>query len=135
MGEGAVEAGLDQARLFAGGLGPRPLLQRMQILGDIAEMQKIAKGANDRQRLLGREVAQQLIELAVGLEVAKVRCVGRSQMTPVPGGRAFLGRLVAACGDREAADRLDALESLVALMLAHRLAEEPAQEPHISCRP
>ena len=77
MGERAVEAGLDQARLFAGGLGPRPLLQRMQILGDIAEMQKIAEGANDRQRLLGREVAQQLIELAVGLGVAKIHRLAR----------------------------------------------------------
>ncbi len=77
MGEGAVEAGLDQARLFAGGLGPRPLLQRMQILGDIAEMQKIAEGANDRQRLLGREVAQQLVELAVGLAIAKLHRVAR----------------------------------------------------------
>ncbi len=44
---------------------------------------EIAEGANDRQRLLGREVAQQLIELAVGLGVAKVHRVARSRGTLV----------------------------------------------------
>ena len=38
-------------------------------------------------------------------------------------------------GDREAADRLDALEGLVALMLAHGFAEQPAQQPHIIVQP
>ena len=38
---------------------------------------------------------------------------------------------MAARGDREAANCLDALKGLVALMLAHRLAEQPAKEPHV----
>ena len=80
----------------------------MQILGDIGEMREIAEGADDGQRLGGRERAQQRVELLIGLHVA-----------------------IAADGDGQAADGLDPLEGGDALLIAHRVAEQTAEQANV----
>src|SRR5208283_5228187 len=84
-----------------------PLLQRMQILGDIAQMQEIAEGADDGERFARRQLVEEGVELGGGLAV------------------------VAARGYGEPANRLDALEGLLALVLAHGLAEQTSKQAHV----
>ena len=109
MREGARKAWRrGRADLLAGGFGAGALLQRMEVFGDVLEMEEIAESPDDGERLLGGQAAQQQIELAVGLDVA-----------------------LAARRDREAADRLDALESLRTFMLAHGFAEEPPEQADV----
>src|SRR5208337_775217 len=94
----------------ARGLGARP--QGMHVLGDIPKMQEIAEGADDGERLLGREASQQQIELLFGFSVA-----------------------LSARRDGKAADRLDALKGLDAFMLANGLAEQASEQAHVLLQP
>ena len=80
----------------------------MQIFGDIGEMREIAEGADDGARLLGGQGAQQRVEIAVRF-----------------------GVVVAACGDGQAADRLDSLEYGRAFMFAHGVAEQTSEQANV----
>ena len=99
----ARRAGEGAARLRA-----RALLQGMQVFGDVRKMRKIAEGADHGARLLRRQRAQQRVEISVGLGVP-----------------------IAARGDGEAPDGLDALEGAAPLMFAHRVAEKASEQANV----
>ncbi len=99
----ARRAGEGAARLGAGAL-----LQRMQIFGDIRKMREIAEGADHGARLFRRQRAQQRVEIPVGFGVP-----------------------VAAGGDGEPPDRLDALERRGALMFANGVAEQAPEKANV----
>src|SRR5271166_4939810 len=80
----------------------------MLILGDIGEMREIAEGRDDRERLVGAETVE-----------------GRLQLPP------GAGLVVAMEADRGLPDLFDQLEGLLALLLAHGVAENAAEEPNV----
>ena len=80
----------------------------MLVLGDIGEMGEIAEGAHDRQRLVGAEGIEHRLELAP---------------------RA--GLVVAVEADRGLADLLDERVGFLALLLAHRVAENAAEQADV----
>ena len=80
----------------------------MLVLGDIGEVREIAIGAHDRERLVGAQTVQRRLELAP------------------------CGRLVVAMeADRSSPDLLDQFENLFALLLAHRVAEDSAEQADV----
>ena len=80
----------------------------MLIFGDVGEMREIAIGANDRERLVSVEAVERRLELAP---------------------RANL--VVAMEANRGLADLLDQLENLFALLLAHGVAENTAEQTNV----
>ncbi len=78
------------------------------VLGDVGEMRKIAEGADDLVRLGARQAIHDLAEFA-------------------PRGIV----LVAAEAYRGLADLFDDVEDPLALLLAHGVAEDPAEEPRV----
>ena len=78
------------------------------VFGDIGEMREEAEGADQLQR----PVARQRIE-------HPLQFVARGAI------------LVAAKADRALADALDRLERGIALLLAHRVAEDAAKKPDV----
>ena len=78
------------------------------VLGDVGEMREIAEGPHDRQRLVGRQAVEGRLELAPGA-----------------------GLVVAMEADRGLADLLDQPEGLLALLLAHRVAEDAAEQADV----
>ena len=80
----------------------------MLVLGDVGEMREVAEGAHDRQRLVGAERVEDRLELAP---------------------RA--GLVVAVEADRGLADLLDERVGLLALLLAHRVAEDAAEQADV----
>ena len=89
------------------GLGVGPgATDPVLVLGDVGEVRKIPEGADDLARLLARQPVHDLAEL-----------------TP----RGFV--LVAAKADRGLADLFDDVEDALALLLAHRVAEDAAEQP------
>ena len=80
----------------------------MLVLGDVGEMREVAEGPHDRQRLVGAQAVEDRLELAP---------------------RA--GLVVAMEADRGLADLLDELEGLLALLLAHRVAEDAAEQADV----
>jgi hypothetical protein len=80
-----------------------PAAVLLLVLGDVEKVREVAERAHEVQRLLGVEGIQFPLEL---------------------GARRFL----AVKGDRLLADALDALERLVADLLADHLAEKAAEE-------
>ena len=78
------------------------------VLGDVGEMREIAEGPHDRERLVGRQAVEGRLELAPGA-----------------------GLVVAMEADRGLADVLDEPEGLLALLLAHRVAEDAAEQPDV----
>ena len=78
------------------------------VLGDVGEMREIAEGAHDRERLVGRQAVEHRLQLAP---------------------RA--GLVVAMEADRGLPDLLDELVGLLALLLAHRVAEDAAEQPDV----
>src|SRR4051812_18489182 len=82
------------------------------ILGDVGEMREITEGADDAHGPGGRQVVEDIFQLA-------------------PGGAV----LVAMEAHRALPDALDDLEYLRALLIAHGVAENPAQQPDILAQP
>ena len=80
----------------------------MLVLGDVGEMREIAESAHDRQRLVGAEAVEHRLEFAP---------------------RA--GLVVAVEADRGLADLLDERVGLLALLLAHRVAENAAEQADV----
>ena len=80
----------------------------MLVLGDVGEMREIAEGAHDRERLVGAEAVEDRLELAPGA-----------------------GLVVAMEADRGLADLLDERVGLLALLLAHRVAEDAAEQADV----
>ena len=80
----------------------------MLILGDVGEMREIAVGAHDRERLVGAQAVQRRLKLAPRGDL-----------------------VVAMEADRSPADLLDQLEDLFALLLAHRVAEDSAEQADV----
>ena len=78
------------------------------ILGDVGQMRKVGERAHDRERLVVVEAVEDRRELAP---------------------RA--GLVVAMEADRGLADALDKLEGLVALLLAHRVAEHAPEQADV----
>src|SRR5271166_712500 len=78
------------------------------VLGDVGEMREIAECADDRERLVGGEAVERGFQFAPRAEL-----------------------VVAMEADRGPADPLDELESLLALLLAHRVAEDAAQKADV----
>ncbi len=78
------------------------------ILGDIGEMREKAEGADDLQRLGGRQTVEHRFE------------------SP-----ARAGILIAAKAHRTLANALDNVEDCLAALLAHRVAEDAAEQPDI----
>ena len=80
----------------------------MLVLGDVGEMREIAERAHDRERLVGAEAVEDGLELAPGA-----------------------GLVVTMEADRRLADLLDQRVGLLALLLAHGIAEDAAEQPDI----
>ncbi len=80
----------------------------MLIFGDVGEMREIAVGARDRERLVGVEAVERRLELAPRADL-----------------------VVAMEADRGLADLLDQLEDLFALLLAHGVAEDSAEQANV----
>ena len=80
----------------------------MLVFGDVGEVREIAVGAHDRERLVGAEAVERRLELAPRGDL-----------------------VVAMEADRSPADLLDQLENLFALLLAHSVAEDPAEQADI----
>ena len=80
----------------------------MLVLGDVGQMREIAEGPHDRERLVGRQAVEGRFELAPGA-----------------------GLVVAMEADRGLADVLDEPEGLLALLLAHRVAENAAEQADV----
>ena len=78
------------------------------VLGDIGEMRKKAEGANDLKRLGRRQAVQCRFEIAPRRDI-----------------------LVAAKANRVLANMLDGVEDSLAALLAHRVAENAAEQPDI----
>ena len=78
------------------------------VLGDVGEMREIAVGAHDRERLVGAEAVERRLELAARADL-----------------------VVAMEADRGLADLLDELVDLLALLLAHRVAEDAAEQADV----
>ena len=78
------------------------------VLGDVGEMREIAEGAHDREGLVGAEAVEDRLELA-------------------PRGRL----VVAVEADRGLADLLDERVGLLALLLAHGVAEDAAEQADV----
>jgi len=76
----------------------------MQILGDAGELREVSEGADHRHRGRRRQPVQDRLQLGARLRVA-----------------------VAPEADRRLADLLDQLESVFALLLAQRVAQQPPQ--------
>ncbi len=80
----------------------------MLILGDIGEVREKAEGADQLQRLIARQGVERALQLLARGAV-----------------------LVAAETNRTPADTLDRLERGVALLLAHRVAEDATEETNV----
>ena len=80
----------------------------MLILGDIGEVREIAEGAHDRQRLVGGQAVEHRLQLAPRADF-----------------------VVAMEADRGLADALDHFENLFALLLAHGVAENSAEQTDV----
>ena len=80
----------------------------MLVFGDVGEMREVAEGPHDRQRLVGRQAVEGRLELAPGA-----------------------GLVVAMEADGGLADVLDEFKGLLALLLAHRVAEDAAEQPDV----
>src|SRR5208283_2791178 len=80
----------------------------MLVLGDVGEMREIAERAHDRERLVGAQAVEDRLELAP---------------------RA--GLVVAVEADGSLADLLDERVGLLALLLAHRVAEDAAEQADV----
>src|ERR1700722_12435006 len=80
----------------------------MLILGDVGEMRKITVGANDREGLVSVEAVERRLELAPRADL-----------------------VVTMEANRGLADLLDQLENLFAFLLAHRVAEDSAEQPNV----
>ena len=80
----------------------------MLVFGDVGEMREIAVGAHDRERLVGAEAVERRLELAPRADL-----------------------VVAMEADRGPADLLDQLEDLFALLLAHGVAEDSAEQADV----
>ena len=80
----------------------------MLVFGDVGEMREIAVGANDRERLIGAKAVERRLELTPGGDL-----------------------IVAMEPDRGPADLLDQLEDLFAFLLAHRVAEDSAEQADV----
>ena len=78
------------------------------ILGDIGEMREKAEGADDLHRLAARQRVERVFELLARRAV-----------------------LVAAEADRALPDALDGVEGRGAALLAHRVAEDAAEQPDV----
>jgi hypothetical protein len=78
------------------------------ILGDIGEMREKAKSANDLQRFLGRQTVEYAFEIAARADI-----------------------FVAAEANGVLANVFDDLEDPLAVLLAHRVAEDPAEQANI----
>ena len=80
----------------------------MLVLGDVREMGEIAEGAHNRQGLVGAEAVEHRLELAPRAEL-----------------------VVAVEANRRLADLLDERVGLLALLLAHRVAEDAAEQTDV----
>ena len=80
----------------------------MLVLGDIGEMREIAIGAHDRQSLVGGETVEDRLQFAPGADL-----------------------IVAVESDRGLADALDDFEHRGAFLLAHRIAENAAEQANV----
>ena len=80
----------------------------MLVLGDVGEMREEAEGADELQRLVAGQRVQRVFEL-----------VARGAV------------LVAAEPDRALPDALDRGKGGVAVLLTHRVAKDPAEEPDV----
>ncbi len=78
------------------------------VLGDVGQVREIAERADHTDGLVGRQVLQQVVERRAGARVA---------LEPI--------------SDRQAADALDQLEGLVALLFADHVAEDAAEQPDV----
>ena len=78
------------------------------VLGDVGEMREVAEGAHDGERLVGGEAVERRLELAQGA-----------------------GLVVAVEADRGLPDLLDERVGLLALLLAHRVAEDAAEQADV----
>jgi hypothetical protein len=78
------------------------------VLGDIGEMRKKPEGANDLKGLGRRQAVQRRFELAARRDI-----------------------LVSAEADRALANMFDGAEDCLAALLAHRVAEDAAEQPDI----
>ena len=81
------------------------------ILGDVGQMREIAVGANDRERLVGAEAVERRLEFAPRANF-----------------------VVAMEADRGPADLLDQLVHLFALLLAHGVAEDSAEQADVAAQ-
>src|SRR5208282_3642726 len=80
----------------------------MLVFCDVGEMRKVAVGADDRERLLGVEAVERRFELPPRADL-----------------------VVAMEADRGLPDLLDQLEHLFALLLAHGVAEDSAEQADV----
>ena len=80
----------------------------MLVLGDVGEVREIAEGADDAERLVGRQAAHDRLQL-------------------LPGG--LVG--VAVELDAGAPDVFDELEHRIALLGAHRVAQDAPEQPDV----
>ena len=92
------------AGLHVGAVAPDVVL----VLGDVGEMGEVAEGAHDRERLIGGETVERRLELAPGA-----------------------GLVVAMEADRRLPDLLDERVGLLALLLAHRVAEDAPEQAYV----
>ena len=97
----------EAARLGLRLMGCAPA-QEMAVLGDIGEMGKISEGADDRGGLRRRQALQQGVQLAAGLGI-----------------RPALAR------DGKPANPFDPLVNPLALLFAHGIAENLAEQPDV----
>ncbi len=80
----------------------------MLVLGDVGQMREVAEGPHDRERLVGRQAVEGRFELAPGA-----------------------GLVVAMEADRGLADVFDEFKGLLALLFAHRVAENAAEQTDV----
>ncbi len=80
----------------------------MLVLGDVGEMREIAERPHDRERLVGAEAVEDRLELAPRADL-----------------------VVAVEADGSLADLLDQRVGLLALLLAHRVAEDAAEQADV----
>ncbi len=78
------------------------------VLGDVRQVREVTEGADDADRLIVGQVAQEVVEGAAGVGVG-----------------------AEAEGDRETADLFDEVEVLRAVVLADDVAEEAAEESRV----
>ena len=104
--ERAHEAAL--GRRLAGDVGLPRAPAAVQVLGQVGQVREITERAHHDHRLLAAQRIEHLLEFATRLDI-----------------------VVAPECDRALAHAFDHLERVAALLVAHRVAEQPAQQPDI----